>query len=217
MPPAELEPAIPACRRTHSHELGPRSHRDRPGDVRGSYSCPAGPPLNLKLGRKSLLYVTARLYIVSNVQQGFTGDCYLPATIYKRHIWFSFIFSFNVLSSCFYAPIYILRVPFFCVTIVFPRIYRYLFNTCVSFYRPVPPAGNPTAVNKYIISYHIICHIISYRIISYNTLSHHNKILKTPCELGHTVTKSFVTSRTKHWRQPNVVIALRLFPVNKAG
>jgi hypothetical protein len=66
--------------------LGPRGHRDRPGDLRGPYSCPAGPPLNLKLGRQSSLYFTARLYIASNVKHGFTGDCYLPVTIYKQNI-----------------------------------------------------------------------------------------------------------------------------------
>ena len=41
--------------------------------------------------------------------------------------------------------------------IVSPFVYSCLFPTTVQVYRPLPPSGNPTAVNKYHTAYHISC------------------------------------------------------------
>jgi hypothetical protein len=53
---------------------------------------------------------------------------------------------------------------------VSPFVYNCLFPIFVQVYRPLPPGGNPTAVNKY--------HIISYIIKSYITPFHLILILR---------------------------------------
>jgi hypothetical protein len=56
---------------------------------------------------------------------------------------------------------------------VSPFVYSCLFPIFVHVYRPLPPAGNPIAVNKYhIISYYISNRIISCHVISYHILYH---------------------------------------------
>ena len=98
------------------------------------------------------------------------------------------------LFSCFVFLFSILFILCFCIVlcivlcIVSPFVHSCLFFIFVQVYRPLPPGGNPVAVNKYhkchivsyrfisyhIISYHIISyHIISYLIISYHIISYH--------------------------------------------
>ena len=67
------------------------------------------------------------------------------------------IYSFYVFFLVLYVSLSMLCVLRFCIVlcIVSPHVYNYLFCICVQFYRPLPPGGNPTAVNKYhIMSYH---------------------------------------------------------------
>ena len=45
------------------------------------------------------------------------------------------------------------RCLYFVLCIVSPLVHSCLFSICVQFYRPLPPGGNPIAVNKYIIPY----------------------------------------------------------------
>ena len=49
-----------------------------------------------------------------------------------------------------YILLSILCVPCFRIVlcIVSPHAYGCLFSICVQFYRPLPPGGDPTAVNK---------------------------------------------------------------------
>jgi hypothetical protein len=99
---------------------------------------------------------------------------YLLYSNYSTHV-FNILFMFVVLFSCFFS---ILCILCFCIVlcIVSPLAYSCLFPIFVQVYRPLPPGGNPIAVNKYhIISYHISYHhiIISYHIISYHIISYH--------------------------------------------
>ena len=121
--------------------------------------------------------------------------------IIDLHLWSCVLVLYGTLSIiiCFYLSFsnyltYVFKYPFyvcfvFCVFCVFlyflcrPTVslfvYSCLFPIFVQVYRPLPPGGNPIAVNKYhIISYHNIsyhvmsCHIISYH-ISYHIVSYH--------------------------------------------
>jgi hypothetical protein len=61
-----------------------------------------------------------------------------------------FVFFFVYLFS-------ILCILYFCILlcIISPFVYGCLFNIFVHVYRPLPPGGNQTAINKYTISYYM--------------------------------------------------------------
>ena len=70
----------------------------------------------------------------------------------------SFSTFFLCLFSCFvFLFLYlfsILCIPCLCIfCIVSPSVYKCLFPIFVQVYRPLPPCGNPTAINKYLTSY----------------------------------------------------------------
>ena len=69
------------------------------------------------------------------------------------------------LFYCFVCSVSMLRVIFFCI--VSPHVYSSLLSICIQVYRPLPPGGNPIAVNNY----HIIYHAISYSGIALGCLS----------------------------------------------
>ena len=64
---------------------------------------------------------------------------------------FVFLIFFLYLLSCFVCLFSILCILCVCIVlcIVSPFVYSCLFPTFVQVYRPLPPGGNPTAVNKY--------------------------------------------------------------------
>ena len=59
------------------------------------------------------------------------------------------------LFSCFVHLFSILCILCFCI--VSPFVYSRLFHIFVQVYRPLPPGGNPIAVNKY----HIVSYILT--------------------------------------------------------
>jgi hypothetical protein len=96
----------------------------------------------------------------------------------------NFHYSFYVCFLVLYVVLSVLYVLCFCsvLCIVSSRVYCCLFSICVQLYRPLPPGGNPIAVNKYRIvscstTYITISH---YRFISYNLkLSHLRNVCNT--------------------------------------
>ena len=96
------------------------------------------------------LYVATVQYVVSLL---LTCICYFLITrLLFFNIPFVFVFCFEFLFS-------MLCILCFCIVLctVSPFAYYCLFPIFVQFYRPLPPGGNPIAVNKYLtISYLII-------------------------------------------------------------
>ena len=63
-------------------------------------------------------------------------------------LWFLILFLH--LLSCFVCLFTILRILCFCVCFVAsPMVHSCLSPIFVQVYRPLPPSGNPTAINKY--------------------------------------------------------------------
>jgi hypothetical protein len=60
-----------------------------------------------------------------------------------------------VVLICIFAFYFAHSVFFIVLRIVSPLVYSCLIPIFVQVYRPLPPGGNPIAVNKYIISYRI--------------------------------------------------------------
>jgi hypothetical protein len=109
------------------------------------------------------------------------------SSLFSNYSTFVFLILFVSLLSCFVCLFFVVCILRFCI--VSPFVYSSLFTIFVQVYRPLPPGGNPIAVNKCHISYHIIyiilchvsCHIsnivsyiilVSYHIISY-IISYH--------------------------------------------
>ena len=72
--------------------------------------------------------------------------------------------------------------------IVFPHVYSRLFSICVLIYRPLPPGGNQTAVNKYhITSYHIIMCYQSYLVVQQVVFQSSGRLSSVDCSIGNTL------------------------------
>ena len=107
------------------------------------------------------LYVGSVCHVISLL---FASLCYILITRLMFHniifmFVFCFVFSFSVLCILCFCFVFVLVCALFLLLCC-------LFPISVQFHRPLPPGGNPIAVNKYIcityIIYHIIYHIISY-------------------------------------------------------
>jgi len=85
----------------------------------------------------------------------FASVCYFLIT---RHTFLNILF---ILVFCFlflFSVLCVLCFLFTVLCIVSPYVYSYLFPILIQVYPPLPPAGNPTAVNKYHIIYHVYLH-----------------------------------------------------------
>ena len=72
-------------------------------------------------------------------------------SFYVFIIHFMFVFLF-----CMFCSLFCVFWILYCLCIVSPHIHNRSFSICILVYGPVPPGGNPIAVNKYhIIAYHI--------------------------------------------------------------
>jgi hypothetical protein len=94
-----------------------------------------------------------------------------------------FLILFLCFCSCFLCLFSILCILCFCIVlyIISPFVYSYLFPIFVQVYRPLPPGGNPIAVNKYHIS---IQHVVS-GLITARHLNLHKKIFPLAERLLH--------------------------------
>jgi hypothetical protein len=72
---------------------------------------------------------------------------------------------------------------YFVLGIVFSLVYSCVFSTCVQVYRPLPPGGNPMAVNKY----HIIFHILQVQSVRLTVLKTMRYIVKEKSNILHTI------------------------------
>ena len=95
-----------------------------------------------------LVIVTfAHFYMLSAFCPLLCSDCFMFILIIR----FMFVSLFCMFCFLFCGSVFLSVL-----WIVSPHVYSFLFSVCVQFYRPLPPGGNPFAVNKYlIISYHI--------------------------------------------------------------
>jgi hypothetical protein len=99
--------------------------------------------------------------------------CFIIICFYLGFLftWLNDFYYYFCVGFLFYIFVFLIFIVFvlFCVLFLL-FVYSCLFPIFVQVYRPLPPGGNPTSVNKYHImyhiSYHIIPHLISY-IMSY--------------------------------------------------
>ena len=71
----------------------------------------------------------------------------------------------------------------FVLGIVSSLVYSCVFSTCVQVYRPLPPGGNPIAVNKY----HTIFHILQVQSVGLTVLKTMRYIVKEESNILHTI------------------------------
>jgi len=103
------------------------------------------------------MWVTVQYVLLSHC---LSALCFMSCALcYVLINFFMFLFIFYVCFLVLYVLLSILCVLFSCnvLCVVSLDVYSCLFYICVQFYRPLPPDGNPVAVNNYhFIPYHII-------------------------------------------------------------
>jgi hypothetical protein len=79
-------------------------------------------------------------------------------------------------------------VLYFCIVLCIfsPRVYICLFFICVQIYRPLPPGGNQTAVNKY----HIIVSCQSYFAVQQVVFQSYGRLSSVDCSVGNTLLRN---------------------------
>jgi hypothetical protein len=93
--------------------------------------------------------------------------------LFSNYSTYVFLILFISLFPCFVCLFSLLRILRFCIVLcIFSTfVYSCLFPIFVQVYRPLPPGGNSSSVNKCHIIYHIVSYIVSY--IIYHILSYH--------------------------------------------
>jgi hypothetical protein len=82
--------------------------------------------------------------------------CVVCSLLCSNYLFYVFHYLSYVSVLVLYVLLSVLSVLCFCIVFVYcfsSHTYRRFFSICVKVYWPLPPGGNPFAVNKYIISY----------------------------------------------------------------